>query len=109
MRRLVFARYSEHPVFVLADLSLLNRVPGDLLEVEAIISSVRLGLCASSLFFVLLHLLLARGQICSVLSQVIRALVYMHETAKICHRDLKVLCWVVCLKQCRMVYRLDSA
>lgn len=30
------------------------------------------------------------SQVCSVMSQVIRALVYMHETAKICHRDLKV-------------------
>lgn len=25
------------------------------------------------------------------MSQVVRALVYMHETAMICHRDLKVL------------------
>ncbi|CAM9178675.1 unnamed protein product [Scytosiphon promiscuus] len=30
------------------------------------------------------------SQICTVMSQVIRALVYMHETAKICHRDLKM-------------------
>eukprot|EP00752_Nemacystus_decipiens_P009304 g8315.t1 len=30
------------------------------------------------------------SQVCSVMSQVIRALVYMHETAKICHRDLKM-------------------
>ncbi|CAB1107089.1 unnamed protein product [Ectocarpus sp. CCAP 1310/34] len=30
------------------------------------------------------------NQVCSVMSQVIRALVYMHETAKICHRDLKM-------------------
>lgn len=30
------------------------------------------------------------SEVCSVMSQVIRALVYMHETAKICHRDLKV-------------------
>lgn len=30
------------------------------------------------------------GQVCSVMSQTVRALVYMHETAKICHRDLKV-------------------
>lgn len=29
-------------------------------------------------------------QVCSIMSQVVRALVYMHETAMICHRDLKV-------------------
>ncbi|CAM9788263.1 unnamed protein product, partial [Ascophyllum nodosum] len=36
------------------------------------------------------HRLFNEEQVCSVMSQVIRALVYMHETAMICHRDLKM-------------------
>ncbi|CAM9412546.1 unnamed protein product, partial [Laminaria digitata] len=30
------------------------------------------------------------SEVCSIMSQVVRALVYMHETAMICHRDLKM-------------------
>lgn len=55
-------------------------------------------LMAHQTYQLLLSLLLCCGvgscvnlQVCSVMSQVVRALVYMHETAMICHRDLKVL------------------